>query len=126
VRLEARRGAFVVAFTVRPLPGGRPASPVELQGLAARRVERLRSSLPGFRLREERGARPYGAPGYQLGWRSRDVVARELFAVPEEDRRSAGVLLALHRSRVRGGLDAAQQRLFDAGRRTWFSFRFTR
>ena len=114
-RLAGVRRNLRLAVTVRRFE---PAAPVDVAPFgslpiyADQHVRRLRETLAGFDLREERHLRVNWDPGYDIRFRYRDergrrTYGRDMIAFPTEEARSGAVLLSL-RHRVLGRAAAAR------------------
>jgi hypothetical protein len=120
LRLEAKRRSGEVALTASRLdlpaydghvPGGL------LPLVAERRITEL-SGQPGFRLKDEGKARFNDAPGYQMGYRTKQGRFRDTLLVPEEGPFREGVLLSFEQQGRPG------KRLVEAMRDAMRSFQF--
>jgi hypothetical protein len=127
LRMTARRGALLMAITVRrlTLPPYRGSVAGLLPIYADRQARALAPGLPQFRALADGKARLQDAPGYQLRYRYGPPGQRtqgiDVFVVPADGDR-AGVLLRYRQSNPPGGPKGAGRDLVKAVRTAFHSF----
>ena len=127
-RIVGRRPSLALTLTVRRFT---PESPLDVAPFGALplyggdHIGRLRASLPGFDLRDERHLRVNWVPGYDIRFRyAPRMYGRDTIVFPEENSRTGAVLLSLRHRIPRGGDAAAAREDLAEAHRALRSFAF--